>query len=34
MGQRSPSVARTITDAGATSNLDEDVIRLMVGGAA
>lgn len=34
MGQRSPSVARTITDAGAISNLDEDVVRLMVGGGA
>jgi hypothetical protein len=34
MGQRSPSVAKTITDAGATSNLNDDVIRLMVGGAA
>lgn len=31
MGQRSPSVARTITDAGAMSNLNEDVVRLMVG---
>lgn len=31
MGQRSPSVARTITDAGATSNLNDDVVRLMLG---
>jgi EthD domain-containing protein len=34
MGQRSPSVARTITDAGAVSNLDDDVVALMVGGRA
>lgn len=34
MGQRSPSVARTITDAGAASNLNDDVVRLMFGGAA
>lgn len=34
MGQRSPSVARTIIDAGAMSNLNEDVVRLMGGGAA
>lgn len=30
-GQRSPSVARTIADAGAISNLSDDVYRLMVG---
>lgn len=29
MGQRSPSVARTITDAGALSNLSVDVVELM-----
>jgi hypothetical protein len=34
MGQRSPSVAKTITDAGAMSNLNEDVVRLMGGGVA
>jgi len=34
MGQRSPSVARTITDAGAVSNLNDDVVALMVGGSA
>lgn len=34
MGQRSPSVARTITDAGALSNLNDDVVELMVGGRA
>jgi len=34
MGQRSPSVAKTITDAGAVSNLNDDVVRLMVGGGA
>lgn len=34
MGQRSPSVAKTITDAGAISNLNDDVVALMVGGGA
>ena len=29
MGQRSPSVAKTITEAGATSNLSDDVVSLM-----
>lgn len=29
MGQRSPSVAKTITDAGAMSNLNDDVVALM-----
>jgi len=31
MGQRSPSVAKTITDAGAVSNLNDDVVQLMFG---
>jgi hypothetical protein len=34
MGQRSPSVAKTITDAGATSNLNDNVVALMGGGGA